>query len=195
MPYYPPATAAPASKIATSSTPVDIGTTPPTAGQVLTASSATASGWATPAGGASGLISLASTYTLTTTMTNIPSFSWALGAGTTYEFWFEPTVSTATTSLRAFFGANYTGTLTTQSSKFIGGTQGTLSYYRASTGSAASWNSGAGPGATAGEPNYVRFSGVLTTNTSGTFTFQAMYDNGTGTITMPPPCFARVFQL
>lgn len=52
MPYYPPATAAPASQIATSGTPVDISSTAPSVNQVLTASSGTAAAWVTPSGGA-----------------------------------------------------------------------------------------------------------------------------------------------
>lgn len=63
-----------ADKVATSGTPVTIGSTPPSSGQVITASSATAAAWATPSvavGGITGLGSGVGTFLATPSSANL----------------------------------------------------------------------------------------------------------------------------
>jgi hypothetical protein len=197
MPLYNPATAAPASQIATSGTPVSIGNTPPSANQVLTASSATAAAWTAPSGGGfSSYIKLPAEVTISsTTLTDIPGFSWSLQAGVSYEFWFQlfcyPTGGQPTIAIGPAYTSAEPEMLVSMMRNFQN--NGPISQSAINSGMPAF---GFPANQTLVNAQATWIQGVITTDAAGTFTLQAKTsDAGTSFGIQRYNTMGRVFKV
>jgi len=193
MPLYNPATAAPASQIATSGTPVSISSTSPTANQVLTASSGTAAAWATPAGGGTTLI--VTTADLSFGSPGVADFtglSWALGFAT-YEFYLEGRVSNGFGPPTVSLGVKYSSSMQYMTVNLwcSSNTDGSLNQVSTAYTTASSRQFSCSPVGASGTTTAFRLFGTITTNTPGNFTFQGG-TNPTSSTVLLTGSFGRV---